>query len=79
MLAEMHRRPRSRQPETTGFAHGEIRAVTSYSRIEFHTSEASAEPLAEVETPAGLKVRIFKVNAETVSLLSALSGLGRAL
>jgi hypothetical protein len=51
----------------------------SYSRVEFHTSEPSGGPLAEVETPSGLKVRLFKVNAETVSLLSALNGPGRAL
>jgi hypothetical protein len=51
----------------------------AYSRIAFHASGPSAGPLAEVETAAGLNIRIFKVNAETVSLLSALNGPGRAL
>jgi hypothetical protein len=69
---------RSKLDPTRGAKQGAI-PTPSYSRIEFHASETSAGLLAEVETPAGLKVRIFKVNAETVSLLSALNGLGREL
>ena len=51
--------------------------MTPYSRLEFPVAETTVRPLAEVETPAGMKVRVFAITPETVSLLSALSGPGR--
>lgn len=53
--------------------------VPSYSRIEFPASKAATQPLAEVETAVGVKLRVFTITPETVALLSSLSGLGRAL
>ena len=52
--------------------------VPSYSRIEFPAPETTARPLAEIETPMGVKLRVFTITPETVTLLSALSGPGRA-
>ena len=51
-----------------------INRVPSYSRIELQTP---AGPVAEAETPSGLRLKIFLVNPEMVGLLSALSGVGR--
>lgn len=47
--------------------------LPAYSRIELRTLTG---PLAEVETPSGLKLKVFSVTPEMVSLLSALSGVG---
>lgn len=52
--------------------------LPSYSRLELPISSASPRPVAEVETPVGLKLKIFEVTPETVSLLSALTAAGRA-
>jgi hypothetical protein len=54
-------------------------AAPSYSRLELPTRESTARPLAEVETPMGVKLRLFAITPETVALLSTLSGPGRAL
>jgi hypothetical protein len=51
--------------------------VPSYSRIELPMPSASPRPVAEVETPVGLKLKVFEVTPETVSLLSALTAAGR--
>lgn len=53
-------------------------AVPSYSRIEVPAPETAARPLAEVETPMGVKLRVFTITPETVTLLTTLSGPGRA-
>jgi len=51
--------------------------VPSYSRLEIPLPSASTRPVAEVETPVGLKLKIFEVTPETMSLLSALTAAGR--
>lgn len=53
-------------------------AVPSYSRLEIPARETTARPIAEVETPTGMKLRVFAITPETVALLSTLSGPGRA-
>jgi hypothetical protein len=54
-------------------------SMPAFSRIELPIPQATAQPLAEVETPGGVKLRVFAITPETVSLLSTLSGPGRAL
>ena len=52
-------------------------APPTYSRIELPM--APTRPLAEAETPGGVKIRVFAITPETISLLSILSEPGRAL
>lgn len=52
--------------------------VPAYSRLELPVPSASARPVAEVETAAGVKLKVFEVTPETVSLLSALTAARRA-
>jgi hypothetical protein len=51
-------------------------AVPSFSRVELAASATASRPFAEVETRAGLKVRLFASDTETLGLLSALCGVG---
>lgn len=53
-------------------------APPAYSRLELPVPSASARPVAEVETAAGVKLKVFEVTPETVSLLSALTAARRA-
>ncbi len=46
-----------------------------YSKLEVGTSVAG-RPLAEVETPNGVKVRVYVATAEMLALLTAASGGG---
>jgi hypothetical protein len=51
----------------------------SYSRMELAPPRAAAErPFAEVETPAGVKVRLFASTAEAVGLVTSLLAMGGA-
>ena len=50
-------------------------AVPSYTRMELPTPRGA---VAEVETPSGVKLRVFSVTPEVVNLLSVLSGVGVA-
>jgi hypothetical protein len=54
--------------------------VPAYSRVEMAATSAlsSAQPIAEVETPSGLKVRLFVESGGALGLLSALLGAGGA-
>ena len=50
----------------------------SYSRLEVAAPTADARPVAEAETPAGMKLRIFQITPETLALLASLcAGGGR--
>jgi hypothetical protein len=51
------------------------RSVPSYTRLSLPAS-VSARPAAEVETTAGLKLRIFEVTSETLQLVSTLCAAG---
>jgi hypothetical protein len=51
--------------------------VPSYSRVEVVAPVPSANrPFAEIETPSGLKLRIFAQTHEALGLLSSLFGSG---
>jgi hypothetical protein len=48
-----------------------------YSRLELAApAAATARPFAEVETPTGLRVRLFTESGEALGLLSSLLGAG---
>lgn len=48
------------------------RAVPTFSRAELAAPGTMSRPFAEVETPAGLKLRIYTQTDQTLGLLSAL-------
>lgn len=48
----------------------------TFSRVELAAPAAVARPFAEVETAAGLKVRLFTQTTEALGLLSSLLGAG---
>lgn len=52
----------------------------SFSRIQvaFPRGPQSSQPLMEAETPAGVKLRIFAITPETVSVLSSFCRVGGA-
>lgn len=51
--------------------------VPTYSRLELAApSAATTRPFAEVETPTGLRVRLFTETREALGLLSSLLGAG---
>jgi hypothetical protein len=50
--------------------------MPSFSRVELAAPAASTRPFAEVETGAGLKLRLFVQTEETLRLLSSLCGVG---
>ncbi len=67
--------------ERTGRERSEIgpMAPPPYSRMELAPPVAAAErPFAEVETPAGVKVRLFTPTAEAVGLVTSLLAMGGA-
>jgi hypothetical protein len=54
-------------------------SVPTYSRVEVvAATTGTPRPFAEVETPTGLKVRLFTETGEALGLLSALLGAGGA-
>lgn len=48
----------------------------SFSRLQIGAPPATHAPVVEVETPTGVKVRVFAQTAETLGLVSSLCGLG---
>jgi hypothetical protein len=55
----------------------EAPSVPAFSRLELGAPSAPGiRPIAEVETGAGVKLRVFEPTPETMGLLSALCGLG---
>lgn len=55
-----------------------IPPVPAFSRLELTPSASGAPPIAELETPAGIKLRVFAESKAMVGLLSSLCGLGGA-
>jgi hypothetical protein len=53
-------------------------STPTFSRVEIAAPSAAPQPIAEVETAAGLKLRVFVQTRETVGLLSSLCGIGGA-
>ena len=66
--------------ETEGRSSVAAHIVPAYSRVEVAASATapSARPFAEVETPSGLKVRLFNETGGALGLLSVLVGAGGA-
>lgn len=54
-----------------------VARVPAFSRVEL-AAPATPRPLAEVELPSGLKVRLYTQTGEAFELLSSLFGLGGA-
>ena len=56
-----------------------VASVPTYSRVAVAAPAApTTQPFAEVESPTGLKVRLFTQTGEALGLLSALLGAGGA-
>ena len=53
-------------------------AIPAFSRLALPPPAARAAPIAELETPAGLTLRVFAESAAMVGLLSRLCGMGGA-
>jgi hypothetical protein len=53
-------------------------AIPAFSRLELTPPASGAAPIAELETPAGLKLRVFAESHAMVELLSRLCGIGGA-
>jgi len=53
-------------------------AIPTFSRLELTPRGSGAAPIAELETPAGLKLRVFAESNAIVGLLSSLCGMGGA-
>jgi hypothetical protein len=51
-------------------------AVPSFSQLALSAPSTPTAPIAEIETAAGVKLRIFAQTQETLSLLSSLCGTG---
>lgn len=49
--------------------------VPAFSRLEL-SQQPSNFPIAEVETPTGVKLRVFASSRETIGLLSLICGVG---
>lgn len=52
--------------------------VPSYSRLELAGPMSAARALVEAETQSGMKLRIFQITPETLSLLTVMCGAGGA-
>jgi hypothetical protein len=53
-------------------------AVPAFSRVELAAPAAASRPFAEVETAAGVKLRLYTQTDQALILLSALCGTGGA-
>lgn len=52
-------------------------AVTpAYSRVELVGATSASRPLAELELPSGIKLRLYALAPETMNLLSSVCGSG---
>lgn len=71
------RRPEER-PATALVLPAAPPAIPVFSRLELPRLSGGAAPIAELETPAGLKLRVFADSAAMVGLLSRLCGMGGA-
>ena len=56
----------------------QLAQLPAFSRVEVALPTIVNRPLAEAETPTGMKLRLFQVTPETVSLLAAMCGIGGA-
>jgi hypothetical protein len=50
----------------------------SFTRLDLSAPSEASHPIIEVETPAGVKLRMYRPTPEAVGLLSSLCGIGGA-
>ena len=61
-------------------SHGVSSRIPAFSRVEMNVPRVTLpNPLAEAETPDGLRVRIFSITPETMGLMSRVCHLGGEL
>jgi hypothetical protein len=58
------------------FGENTTSGTPTFSRLELVAPAMTAQPFAEVETPTGLKVRLFTQTDEALRLLSSVLGAG---
>jgi hypothetical protein len=78
VVARAAKLDQSRLKAERGQRTGAGATVPSYSRMELASPAVAERPFAEVETPGGLKVRIFTHTAEAVGLVTSLLVMGGA-
>lgn len=76
--SRMFRRRRDEKPATAQTLPPAQPAIPAFSRLELTPAASGAAPIAELETPAGLKLRVFGESNAMVGLLSSLFGIGGA-
>lgn len=74
------KRPRRKEPKSVRVSSGskhkaKAARVPSFSRVELEAPRVS-RPLAEIETPLGLRFRIFEQTPELISLVTSLCSSG---
>ena len=78
--ARLFRRPRdevSAAPQSAPAA-AVVPAVPAFTRLELTPPVVAAQPIAELETPAGIKLRVFAESRAMLALVSSLCGVGGA-
>jgi len=76
--SRLFRRSRDQGPATALTLPPRQPAIPAFSRLELPRPPCGAAPIAELETPTGLKLRVFGESAAMVGLLSSLCGMGGA-
>ncbi len=76
--SRLFRRRRDERPPTALTMPPAQPAIPSFSRLELTPPASGAALIAELETPAGLKLRVFAESNAMVGLLSSLCGMGGA-
>jgi hypothetical protein len=55
-----------------------VAARPAFTRLELTPPVVGAQPIAELETPAGIKLRVFADSRAMLGLISSLCGVGGA-
>ena len=76
--SRLFRRSRDERPAPALMMPAAQPAIPAFSRLELTSRASGATPIAELETPAGLKLRVFAESNAIVGLLSSLCGMGGA-
>jgi hypothetical protein len=78
--ARLFRRPRGQGSAVTRTAPAGpvVPAPPAFTRLELMPPVVGARPIAELETPAGIKLRVFAESDAMLGLLSSLCGVGGA-
>jgi hypothetical protein len=76
--SRLFRRRLDERPAPTATMPAGQPAIPAFSRLQLTPRAWGATPIAELETPAGLKLRVFAESNAIVGLLSSLCGMGGA-